>query len=46
VVGALFFALDAPGSERIALSGSFALLAAAILTCAAFVARMRRSRTA
>jgi MFS family permease len=46
VVGALFFALDAPGSERIALSGSLALLAAAILTCAAFAARMRRTRTA
>ena len=46
VVGALFFALNAASSERIALSVSFALLAAAILTCAAFVARMRRTRTA
>jgi len=44
VVGALYFALNAAGSERIALSVSLGLLAAAILTCAAFVARMRRAR--
>jgi MFS family permease len=46
VVGALFFALNAAGSEGIALSVSLALLAAAILTCVALVARMQRTRTA
>jgi sugar phosphate permease len=43
VVGALFFALNAAGLERMALSVSLGLLAAAILTCAAFVACMRRA---
>jgi MFS family permease len=44
VVGALYFALNVAGSERMALSVSLCLLVAAILTCAAFVARMRRVR--
>jgi MFS family permease len=43
VVGALYFAVNAAGSERMALSASLGLLAAAILTCAAFAARMRRA---
>jgi MFS family permease len=44
VVGALYFALNVAGSERMALNVSLCLLVAAILTCAAFVARMRRVR--
>jgi hypothetical protein len=43
VVGALYFAVNAAGSERMALSASLGLLAAANLTCAAFAARMRRA---
>jgi len=43
VVGALYFAVNAAGSERMALSASLGLLAAAILTCAAFAVRMRRA---
>jgi hypothetical protein len=41
VVGALYFAVNAAGSERMALSASLSLLAAAIVTCAAFAARPR-----
>jgi EmrB/QacA subfamily drug resistance transporter len=43
VVGTLFFALNAAGSGRMALSISLGLLAAAILTCAGLVACMRRA---
>ena len=41
-IGAVFFAIDASGSARLALSAASALFALSIIACAAFLTWMRR----
>ena len=41
-IGAVFFAIDLAGSERLALLATSALFALSIIACAAFLTSMRR----
>jgi len=41
-IGAVFFAIDASGSARLALSAASALFALSIIACAAFLTWMRQ----